>query len=261
MHTPPLRSIVVGFLGLLMTLALVALVLTIGDRHQAEASRIRADAQSFQELSAQRQAVREQAAEEQAAEEQAAESRAARKQAAREGRAREAARQQAAAEQAAEEKAAREQAAREKAARKAARSRHLITGEMTVPDINGALVTQVGGRPGQPVSDFSLPQLKKLERLLTSLTEGRTYPCPGGAGGGFADVVAGGPVTIKDGAGAVLATTELVGGTLSARGCTFTFSAEVSDADFYQVAVTRRGSLNFSRTDLATTGWRVLARL
>ena len=77
----------------------------------------------------------------------------------------------------------------------------------------------------------------------------------------FADVVAGGPVTIKDGAGAVLATTELVGGTLSARGCTFTFSAEVSDADFYQVAVTRRGSLNFSRTDLATTGWRVLARL
>jgi hypothetical protein len=103
--------------------------------------------------------------------------------------------------------------------------------------------------------------LDKLGRMLDSLEQGKTYACPGGSGGGFDDVVAGGRVKIQDGDGRVLATSTLEGGLINMRGCTFTFSAEVPDADFYQVTITNRGALTFSRSDLQKSGWKVLARL
>lgn len=259
MYRPPFRAVAIGVLGSLVVAALVWTVLAFGHRQQAEADRIRAEALAFAHEAAEQQAARERASEEQAARKQAAEERAARRQAAREQAAREKAARERAAEQQADGQALQDQAADEQAA--ASVARHVVTGEMTVPDINGALVTQVGGYPGQPLSEFSMAQLNKMQRLIDSLTHGKTYPCPLGSGGGYSDVAAGGQVTVQDGEGTILATTTLAGGILNSRGCTFSFSTEVPDADFYQVTITHRGALTYSRTDLEANGWKVLAHL
>jgi hypothetical protein len=271
-QTPSFRTVLIGIVGVLIVVGVVGGSLALGKQHRAEASRIRADALAFEQQAAQRQAARERAAAEQAAQEEVERARAAESRARRQR----AADERAAAEQAAREQAAREQAAAERAARQAARQaareearaeaaaaavRHPITGELTVPDIGGALVTQIGGQPGQALSEFEMPALKTFRRLLDSLEQGKTYPCPDGSGGGFSDIVAGGRVTIEDGAGKVLATTTLTGGLIDTRGCTFAFSAQVPDADVYRVAVTDRAGLTFSRSDLEANGWKVLARL
>jgi hypothetical protein len=167
----------------------------------------------------------------------------------------------AAAEKAAAEKAAAAKAAAEKAAAAKAAAVQVIKGKFTVPDINGALVTQVGGYPGQPLGDLTGQQLDKMGRLLDSLAEGKTYPCPGGSGGGFDDLVAGAQVVVEDGARTVLATSTLTGGVINTRGCTFTFKVQVPDADFYRVTVTHRGTLTYSRNQMVANGWRVTARL
>lgn len=191
----------------------------------------------------------------------AAERKAAR-QAAREAARRKAARQAAAREAAAREEAARQEAAREEAAREKAAQQRTLHGTMTVPDINGALVTLVGGHPGQALSTFSLPRLNRLERLLDALESGATYACPGGSGGGFDDIAVGTQVVVEDATtGAVLATTSLTGGTLGTTGCTFDFDVEVPEAAFYRVEVSHRGEVAFSRQDLETQGWRVAMRL
>lgn len=132
---------------------------------------------------------------------------------------------------------------------------------MTVPDINGALVVQLGAYPGQPLSQLSGPQLDKLGVLIDSLTKGKTYPCPGGSGGGYDDIVAGAQVVVQDGAGSVLATSSLTGGRVNVKGCTFVFSVDVPDADFYQVTVTHRGALIYSRSDLTGDDWHVAGSL
>ena len=67
-------------------------------------------------------------------------------------------------------------------------------------------------------------------------------------------------MTVRDGAGAVLATTALTGGTLSKAGCTFAFRIHVPDADAYRVQVGRRDPLTFSREELDKQGWSVAAR-
>jgi multidrug efflux pump subunit AcrA (membrane-fusion protein) len=274
--TPSFRTFLIGIVGVLIAVGVVGGSLALGKQQRAEASQIRADALVFEQQAAQRQAARERAAAEQAAQDEVQRARAAESRARRQR----AADERAAAEQAAREEAARQQTAAERAARKAAREaareeareearaeaaaaavRHVITGELTVPDIGGALVTQIGGQPGQALSEFDLPARKKFRRLLDSLEQGRTYPCPDGSGGRFSDIVAGAQVTIEDGAGKVLATSTLTGGLIDPRGCTFTFSAEVSDADLYRVAVAQRGGLTFSRSDLEANGWKVLARL
>lgn len=283
MQTPSFRTVIIGILGAFVAVGLVGGSLVLGERHQAEAAQIRADALAFEQEAEQQQAARARAAEEEAAQEEADRVRDAERQARRQR----IADQRAAAEQAARDKAAEEQAAQERAARKAARQaaaqeaaeekeaaeqaakeekaaaavRHVIAGEMTVPDINGALAAHVGGYPGQPLDELGMNALNKLERMLDSLEQGKTYPCPGGSGGGLGDVVAGGVVKIQDGEGKVLATSALEGGLINMRGCTFTFSAKVPDADFYQVTITDRGALTFSRSDLEKSGWKVLARL
>jgi len=177
---------------------------------------------------------------------------------------------------AAKEKAAAVKAARRKATKAAvakaaaataaaaaaeAAARHTIAGHVTVPDTNGALVAQVGGYPGEPVSDLTGAQRLHFDRLLASLKSGETYPCPRGAGGSYGDVVAGGQVVVQDGKGNALATSTLTGGLVNTRGCTFAFQVEVSDVDFYGVTVTDRGELTYSRKDMVTNQWQVVTTL
>ena len=93
-----------------------------------------------------------------------------------------------------------------------------------------------------------------MDRLLDQLAAGETFPCRAGSGGGYDDIAAGAPVTVKDGTGTVLATTALTGGTLSKPGCTFAFRTHVPDADFYRVQVSHRDALTFSREELDKQG-------
>ena len=205
-------------------------------------------------------AAEEKAAEEKAAEEKAAEEKAAEEAAAQEARERAAAKRAEARriKREAAQEAADDQRARERAA---AALSQVITGDFTVPDINGALITQVGGYPGQPLTTLDMARLNRMGTLIKSLRQGKTYPCPQGAGGGFSDIVAGTQVIVQDGSGAVLATTALTGGRVNMRGCTFDFRIEVPAADFYQVLVSHRGALTYSRDDLARSGWHVSGRL
>jgi hypothetical protein len=136
---------------------------------------------------------------------------------------------------------------------------HTIGGTFTVGEINAALMPQVGGYPGEPLSDMSIGQLNQLRSMLDSLEQGQTYACPGGAGGGYDDIEAGSQVVITDGNGNVLATTSLQGGVVNTHGCMFTFSVTVPDANFYGVTVTHRGTLTYSQQDLVDSGWQVHA--
>lgn len=138
---------------------------------------------------------------------------------------------------------------------------HTIAGDFSVPDINGALVTQVGGYPGQPLTSLRLKQLNRIGTMLDALEIGRTYPCPRGAGGGYRDIAAGTRVVVQDGAGNVLATSALTGGRVNMQGCTFSFRLQVPDSEFYQVLVSHRGTLTYSREELQRKGWRISAKL
>jgi hypothetical protein len=177
---------------------------------------------------------------------------------------------------AAKEKTAAVKAARKKATKAAvakaaaataaaaaaeAAARHTITGQVTVSDVNGSLVTQVGGYPGEPVSDLTGAQLMHLNRLLGTLKTGETYPCPQGAGGRYGDVVAGGQVVVQDGERNTLGTSTLTGGLVNTRGCTFDFQVEVSDSDFYGLTVAHRDELSYSRKDMTGNQWQVVVTL
>ena len=216
-----------------VVLALVCAGVVIADRNDAEAAQISADARARDRAATQEQAVRQAAAARASARRQAVADRVAARRADRERRAaerqqaadEEAARQQAAAARAARQEAAAERAARRRAAKEAAAAAkeaaaeaaaaaagHDVTGSMTEPDINGALVTRVGGYPGQPLKEFGAADLARMDRLLDRLAAGETFPCRAGSGGGYADIASGAPVTVEDGAGKVLATTALTGG-------------------------------------------------
>ena len=128
-------------------------------------------------------------------------------------------------------------------------------------EFNAALIPQIGHYPGEPLSQLTLPELQRLGGLLDSIQQGKTYPCPGGAGGGYGDIAAGAQVVVTDGDGRVLATTALQGGILNMSGCTFSYSVTVPDSSFYGVTVTHRGTLTYSRQDLAGRGWLVESSL
>jgi hypothetical protein len=72
---------------------------------------------------------------------------------------------------------------------------------------------------------------------------------------GYDDLTAGAPVTVKDQAGTVLASTFLTDGTESGSDCNFGVSVTVPDADFYQVEIGHRGAVTFSKSELETDGW------
>lgn len=174
----------------------------------------------------------------------------------------------------AEAKAAKEADARAKAqaeaeaakaaqreAEAAASATHTLSGDITVPDINGALVVQVGGYPGQPLSELTGDQLDRMSVFLDRIGAGKTYSCPLGSGGGFSDLTVGAQVVVENEGGLVLATSELRGGTLNKRGCVFHWQAVVPAAKFYRVSITHRGELTYSREQLERDGWRVTSKL
>lgn len=77
--------------------------------------------------------------------------------------------------------------------------------------------------------------------------------------GGYDDISGGLGVVIKDGAGTIIAKDELWSGKNTGRNeCTFPFYvSNVPDADFYTIEVGRRGSLIYSRDEIARVDWNV----
>ena len=77
--------------------------------------------------------------------------------------------------------------------------------------------------------------------------------------GGYDDISSGLGVVIKDGAGTIIAKDELWSGKNTGRNeCTFPFYvSNIPDADFYTIEVGRRGSLIYSRDEIARADWSV----
>lgn len=78
---------------------------------------------------------------------------------------------------------------------------------------------------------------------------------------GYQDIHPGTPVVFRDGAGTVLARVALGAGAIRMTAgfrddCVYRFSATVPDAPAYQIEVGSRGSVAFSRQELAKAGWR-----
>ncbi len=76
---------------------------------------------------------------------------------------------------------------------------------------------------------------------------------------GYSDIHAGTAVVVKDESGKVLATGSLSDGkVLNIGNCQFTFKVDgLSDAKFYQVEVSHRGIVTYSRDDLDKASWKV----
>jgi hypothetical protein len=172
-----------------------------------------------------------------------------------------AAKLQAAAEKTAAKKAARAVKKAARLAAKRAAQHHTIQGQVTVPDVNGALAARVGGKPGQAFAELSVTQLEKIAAMSKMLKAGLTYPCKAGSGGRYADVVAGGQVVVQDGTGATLGTSKLTGGVLDTHGCTFDFRVEVSDVDVYRVAIAHRNAAVYPRAAMVAKHWQVNDKL
>jgi hypothetical protein len=135
---------------------------------------------------------------------------------------------------------------------------HAISGSVTVDAIEGPVNGIITGDPDVTDDQLTGPQLNQAQRILDGLKAGKTYPCPLGAGGGFADLVPGGQVTVANGSGSVLADGSLTGGVLSMQGCTFDFSIpQVPQSSFYQVTVTHRGALTYSLDQMESNNWTV----
>ena len=77
--------------------------------------------------------------------------------------------------------------------------------------------------------------------------------------GGYDDIHAGTQVTIRDQSGKLLATGLLDGGTPQGlEACVFTFTIDhLPSSDFYQVEVSHRGEISYSRSDLEHADWHV----
>jgi hypothetical protein len=77
--------------------------------------------------------------------------------------------------------------------------------------------------------------------------------------GGYADIQTGASIVIKDEGGKILATGTLGDGlALDQFNCSFTFQVtSVPDAKFYQVEVSHRGAITYSRADMDKAGWKV----
>ncbi|WP_432493159.1 hypothetical protein [Kineococcus auxinigenes] len=86
------------------------------------------------------------------------------------------------------------------------------------------------------------------------------------SGKGYEDISKGTRVTVRDGSGNILATSSLGSsqgdgfdaGVLESVYCNYPFSVtDVPKADFYEIEVGRRGSLEFSYQELADQNWAV----
>jgi hypothetical protein len=148
------------------------------------------------------------------------------------------------------------EAAAELALEELAVNGHDLRGRITVPDVTGALVAAAGGYPGQAVSSLPKDKQARMRVLATSLGRGNKYPCSGGAGGSYGDLLAGTEVLVTHESGGVIASTALVGGLVDGSGCTFTFAVRVPDAESYGIEVASRFQ-SFTDDELTAAGWFV----
>lgn len=76
--------------------------------------------------------------------------------------------------------------------------------------------------------------------------------------GGYSDIDEGAQVTVKDQAGALIATGALKAGVADGSTCTFPFTVKaVPDATFYSVEVSHRGALNYSSAQMKSANWNL----
>jgi hypothetical protein len=76
--------------------------------------------------------------------------------------------------------------------------------------------------------------------------------------GGYSDISAGAAVTVRDGEGSMLATSDLDSGEDDGFGCTFPFTVQdVPNAHFYEIEVSHRGSLSYSKDEMQANRWTV----
>jgi len=74
--------------------------------------------------------------------------------------------------------------------------------------------------------------------------------------GGYDDIRTGAQVTLRDGAGVVLATSQLGSGSGSNLSCVFMFTiSNVPEVPFYSVEISHRGGVTASLTDMRAAGW------
>ncbi len=116
--------------------------------------------------------------------------------------------------------------------------------------------------PGGPdhvlAGEFVVKDLGNLDfDELNAALDGASTDCGAGLGGGYSDLRAGTAVSIKDGEGRLLGKGVLKGGRQSINGCSFAFSVEVPDSPFYEVEVSQRGTVPFSRDELEQQDWRI----
>jgi len=125
--------------------------------------------------------------------------------------------------------------------------RGLVIGILLILVVVGALVLGVGLVRGQ---DHTLKGTMTLHEVVSGTS------CTGT--GGYSDIQAGTEVVVKDQAGKVLATASLGDGRVDSGTCVFDFSvSHLPDADFYQVEVSHRGNVTYSKADLEKTNWTI----
>ena len=123
---------------------------------------------------------------------------------------------------------------------------HDVTGSMLVSGFGNGDDGCLAGSP-----EWVLDQLNEL-------VAGATIECPEGPGGGYNDIADGADVTVKDGAGDLLGVGALTGGTMTGGGTVFTFTVPgVPDVDFYQVEVSHRGAVTYTKDEMEAAGWVV----
>ena len=115
---------------------------------------------------------------------------------------------------------------------RATESTHTITGDMTLVDLDEFLYLDDGDS------------------------------CSGS--GGYGDIDAGTTVNVKDQSGTLIGSGSLGPGKATSKlsACVFPFEIEgVKDAKFFQVEVSRRGGLSYSKADMEGMDWTVHASL
>ena len=135
--------------------------------------------------------------------------------------------------------------------------------------------------PGQIITQVPDPQsfLLKGKEVQVTIAKAPTYTITGSmllidsdiggtsqncyGTGGYDDMQGGMSVTIQDGSGQILATSQTGQGYSDSPGflisCKFDFSVEVPKSDFYTIKLGtgRRGSLNYSLQEMKEMGWEV----
>lgn len=84
--------------------------------------------------------------------------------------------------------------------------------------------------------------------------------------GGYDDLTAGAPVTVKNESGSIIATGTLDEGVSDPAyptvACDFAFTiSNLPDAKFYSVEVSHRGALTYSKDELNAKGWKIAATI